>query len=82
MLYFLVFQTEIPEEFKGKTYEAVFEYFGVKKSWLVIGLYRSEYEFGKRRMLFNRLPYVYTNPLSSTTIMKGDKAFVIGRKQI
>lgn len=76
-----MFQVEIPVEFKGKTYEAVFEYFGVNKSWLVLGLYRSAYEFGKRRTLFNRLPYVYTNPQSSTRIMEGDKVFIIGRQE-
>lgn len=66
-----LWQISVPEECISKTFEQLFLYF-LEKDLICLGLYRM------KGTTDNDLPYVSTNPKSSTYITHKDKVFILG----
>lgn len=63
----------VPIHFVGLSFGEYYEELNIKYGILAIGLYRDELS----NDLQNRLPFVYTNPLSSLLLRKTDLVYVI-----
>jgi hypothetical protein len=63
----------VSAEFVGLSFGEYYEELNIKYGILAIGLYRDEISHD----LQNRLPFVYTNPLSSLLLRQSDLVYVI-----
>lgn len=63
----------VPAQFVGLSFGEYYQDLNIRFGVLALGLYRDELS----NDLQNRLPFVYTNPLSSLLLRKSDLVFVI-----
>ena len=67
----------VPDEFVGLTFGSLFKDLMCKFGILAIGLFREEIN----TPLGNRLPFVYTNPLSSALLRATDRVYVLASNE-
>lgn len=67
-----MWQINVPEECNNKTFDKLFKFL-LKKDLVTLGLYRMT---GATDNTYN---YVYTNPVSKTSVTHRDRVFVLGK---